>query len=85
MLALIGDGALTGGLAYEGLQQRRGQRRAADRHSQRQRHVHRPRTWAACPGTCARLRLQAASIYDFKRRYRQTLTGSQPGKRAVRA
>ena len=42
VLALIGDGALTGGLAYEGLNNAGASGEPPDRPSQRQRHVHQP-------------------------------------------
>ena len=52
VIALLGDGALTGGLAYEGLNNAGASRGAADRHSQRQRHVHHAERRRDLPLSC---------------------------------
>ena len=49
VIAVIGDGALTGGLAFEGLNQAGHLKQGPDRDTQRQQDVHLQERRARCP------------------------------------
>ena len=77
VVAVIGDGALTGGLAYEGLSNAGQCGRAAGGHPQRQRHEHTAAMSAAWPG-CSAACVCKPGYFGFKRWYRSTVGQVKP-------
>ena len=80
VLALIGDGAMSGGLSFEGLNNAGRVAGAAHRHSQRQRHVHQPQRGRAlaAPGGSAD---EVGVLSSSRSWYRDALEHTQAGQK----